>query len=305
MQDVLSDVLRLIRLKSCVYFISDFWSPWGMRIDRGPFAQFHVVVRGRCAVEIDGRRQALGAGDVVLFPRGMGHVLLDGVVSEPVAGTEVVRAIAANEPLFADGEDATRLVCGHFDYDRDVGHPLMEELPDMVHVPALETVAPGSLATVLPLLVRELNETQPGSETIIERLAEVLLIQVIKAHFENDVNGEGFLAAAFDRRLARALKSIHADPAEPISMDALAATAGMSRSAFALHFKSQTGVSPMAYVVKWRMLQARRLLETSALPMAEIAARSGYASDVAFSRAFRRTFGEAPSTSRRSAQNPD
>jgi len=301
MQDVLSDVLRLIRLKSCVYFICDFWSPWGMRIDRGPFAQFHVVVRGRCAAEVEGRRHPLAAGDVVLFPRGLGHVLSDGAASEPVAGAEVVRAVTANEPIFSDGEDATRLVCGHFDYDRDVGHPLMAELPEMVHIPALETVAPGSLATVLPLLVRELNEPLPGSETIVERLAEILLIQVIKAHFECQVPTPGFLAAAFDQRLARALKRIHGDPAEPISMDALAETAGMSRSAFALHFKSQTGVSPMAYVVKWRMLQARRMLETSSLPMAEIAARSGYASDVAFSRAFRRTFGAAPSTARRTS----
>ncbi len=77
MDDPVSDVLRLIRLKSCLYFLRDFWSPWAMRIASGPFAQFHLVVRGDCVVEVEGCHHDARAGDVLLFPRGQGHVLAE------------------------------------------------------------------------------------------------------------------------------------------------------------------------------------------------------------------------------------
>lgn len=302
MEDVLTDVLRLIRLNSCIYFMKDFRSPWAMSIGAGPVAQFHVIVRGSCVVQAGSAWHQAATGDVFLFPHGLPHVLADREGRDATPGQEVIQSFAGPEPLFETGGVATKLLCGHFEYDRSIRHPLLAELPDLIHISSFDSVAPGSLQSIVPLLIREMGSGQPGSETLVERLAEVLLVQVLRAHLLQQPDLKGFWAALGDARLTRAIKIIHARAGEKLTLDDLADAAAMSRSAFSQLFKSVTSLSPIGYLAKWRMQQARELLNTGRLPLTHVAERVGYESEVAFSRAFRREYGESPSTVRKAAR---
>ena len=300
MDDTLSDIFRLIQLTSCVYFRRDFHAPWAMRMEAGPFAQFHVVTRGDCVVELAQGCHELGVGDVVLFPRGSGHTLADQPGRAAVPGPQVMASLAGSEPLFSNGGRATGLICGHYAYRRWPGHPALEALPDCILVRSLE-VQPNLAATsVLPLLMRELRGEAPGGSAIVERLAEVLLIQVLRAHFDAGPQQVGFLAGLSDSRLVRAIRRMHLQADAPLTLDDLAREAGMSRSVFAQRFKERTGMSPIEYLTRWRMLTASDLLLKEDLSLAQIASRVGYESDIAFARAFKREFEVSPSVFRRS-----
>lgn len=301
MEDTLSDILRLLRLKSCVYFVRDFWSPWAMRLggDGGPVAQFHIVLRGQCLIEAAGRTHPGAPGDVFLLPRGDSHVLADRNGRDAVAGEDFMRSLQNGTPLFAEGDAPTQLICGHYEYRSDAGHPLIEELAPLIHVKSFESYSPETVNSVLPALIRELKSEAPGASVVVEKLAEVLLVQVLRAHFSQARPTRGYLAGLFDRRLARAFQLIHADFDRRLTLDDLAAAAGMSRSAFALHFKTVLGVAPIAYLAQWRMCRARDLLEAGDMTVARAAVRVGYESEIAFSRAFKRQFGISPSACRR------
>ncbi len=304
MEDELSDVLRLIRLKSCVYFARSFWAPWAMRLEGGAVAQFHVVLRGPCVFEAAGRVFQAAPGDVFLFPRGEAHVLADSPGRDAVAGSDFMGSLQAGRPLFAEGEMATELICGHYEYRNDTGHPLIDELPAVIHVKSFETYAPETLRSVLPALIRELKSESPGASVVTEKLAEVLLVQVIRAHFAQERQSQGFLAGLFEPRLVRAFRLIHGQFDRDLSLEDLAAAARMSRSAFAQHFKTTVGQAPIAYLTRWRMCRAHELLQDQGMTVSRVAFKVGYESDIAFSRAFKRQFGRSPSAFRRKAQAP-
>ncbi len=301
MEDILSDILRLIRLKGCVYFVRDFWSPWAMQMEGGAVAQFHVVLRGQCVVESRGRKWVGAPGDVFLFPRGETHIIADEQYRTAVRGQDFMQSLAIDDPLFAEGEEQTQLICGHYEYRTNTGHPLIEELPAVIHIKSFESYSPETINSVLPALIRELKNDRPGAAVVVEKLAEVLLVQVLRAHYEQGKRAEGFLAAMFDKRLTRALRMIHSNYREGLTLDDLAAAAGMSRSAFALQFKSTMGVAPIAYLANWRMCQANDILQLGDLTLSQVADRVGYQSDVSFSRAFKRQFGINPSAVRQEA----
>jgi len=295
MQEALSDVLRLIRLKSCVYFLRDFSAPWAMRMEQSSFAQFHVVMRGRCILDSGGQRTEVAPGDILHFPHGRAHSLADQAGRQAVPGMQVLQ----DQALFSEGPTTTQLLCGHYEYRSDIKHPLLEQLPEVVHLKSFEFPASSGIDNVLPLLVREMNQGAPGADVIIERLAEILLIQMLRTYLAQAKIPTGFLAAIADSRLTRAIKLIHDHAAEKLTIDDLAAAAGMSRSGFALQFKKVSEISPIAYLVKWRMWQATDLLNTTGMGLARVAEKIGYESEISFSRAFKREFGMAPGEYRR------
>lgn len=301
MDDVLSDILRLIRLKGCVYFVRDFWSPWAMAMEGGTVAQFHVVLRGQCVIETAGRTLAGAPGDVFLFPRGETHTLADDENRTAVRGQDFMQSLATEDPLFTEGESQTQVICGHYEYRTETGHPLIDELPAIIHIKSFESYSPEAINSVLPALIRELRSDRPGGTVVVEKLAEVLLVQVLRAHYEQSAITRGFLAGMFDERLTRALRLIHANYREGLTLDDLAGAAGMSRSAFAQQFKSTVGVAPVAYLANWRMCQANEILRQGDVTLAQVAPRVGYHSEISFSRAFKRQFGKNPSSVRREA----
>ena len=297
MNDALSDIFRLIRLKSCVYFQRDFHAPWAMRIEGTGFAQFHAVTRGNCVVELADRRIACSVGDVLLFPHGDAHVLADRAGREAVPGPEAMASFAGPEPLFAKGEVSTRVICGHYEHCTAPAHPLIGDLPSAIHVRSLDLLPGGSSA--LPLLMSEAASPSAGSTAVIERYAEILLIQILRAHAAQNPATPAFMYGLTDPRLARAISRIHGDFASPLGLDDLAGEAALSRSAFAQRFKDMTGIAPIEYLAKWRMLTAVDLLKATDLPLPQISENVGYESDISFARAFKREFGVTPARYRR------
>jgi len=300
--DALSDVLSLIRLKGCVYFSSDFSSPWGMELGKGQFAQFHVVVRGQCWLTTHNEKLLLSSGDVVLFPLGEKHCLLDDLSSSTIPGKDVLEAINQDRPLFNNGGEKVRLLCGHFEFDRSIKHPLLYELPRLIHIKEIERKHPGWLDIVTSVLVNESASKEPGSGVIIDRLAEVLFVQTLRTYIVETDSPYGFLAAVKDRRIHHALRIIHAQSRSGLTLAGIAKMIGMSRSMFAERFKELLGITPMNYLTTWRMLIAQDLLISTKNSLEDIACEVGYGSEAAFSRAFRREFSLTPGSYRKSSQ---
>jgi len=300
--DALSAVLRMVRLSACVYFGRDMAAPWGIDVPRQPNGPFHMVLEGRCVIEHAGQRVQLGAGDAVLFPNGAAHIMRDRSDSTVVPAARIM-------PQLLDGAHAaahpfaTRMLCGHFERDTRLDHPMFRELPQMLLVRNVfdSRHAPG-LGAIVTLLASERAGGAPGASVVADRMGEVLFVQTLRAWLAEQAPARGFLAAMADARLSRALGHIHQQSGSGIDLDGLARIAGMSRTSFALRFRDVMGIPPAAYLTRWRMLQARELLTTSDLPSAAIAERVGYASEAGFLRAFKREFGESPGGFRRDAQ---
>jgi AraC family transcriptional activator of mtrCDE len=175
----------------------------------------------------------------------------------------------------------------------------------LIHIKGMDGGRPNWLEAITPMLVSETGVEHPGSDTIVERLAEVLLIQVLRAYLLDQSQAHGFLAALGDKRINRALKYIHLGADRDISLAEIAKAVGMSRSGLAVRFKELVGDSPMNYLTSWRMLRAKEFLASGDLPLVEVAERVGYASEAAFSRAFKREHNQSPSAFRRSSDNSD
>lgn len=299
--DALSDILRTIKLRTSVYFRADFPSPWGMDVDAGDFAQFHMVVRGHCWLKTEKLSEpiALAGGDIVLFPHGDAHWLADDPRHKRLPGRQVVEAICSDRQIFQGGNVSTTLVCGHFEFDRNFDHPFLTSLPGLIHVTDTERRDLSWLETATNVIIHEAGSAQPGADVVAERLAEVLFIQVLRTYMKQRGSSGGFLAALRDEQISHALKLIHTEPEAVWTLQNIARTIGMSRSAFAARFKKLVGVTPMDYITSWRMHKARELLSNARMPLIDIAERVGYTSEAAFNRAFKRQFQQTPGAMRR------
>ena len=296
-RDALSDALRALRLRGTTYFTADLSGRWGMDIQAGAFANFHFVLAGQCFVRLPDRPPlALERGHLALLPYGHPHLL----ASEPDAPTTpaeelVPRLVEAGQ--LGRGPLTTRLVCGHFELDRESRHPLLTGLPPLLVVTAPES---EPWTETMAQLASSASQTPgPGSAAIVDRLAEVLIIRILVQWSEQNEMDTGFLAASADPGLGAALQAIHAEPARSWTVDALAGVAGMSRSVFAARFRDRLQMSPGAYVIGWRLLRARQWMVETADGLDAIAERAGYADAFSFARAFKRAYGVAPGAWRR------
>jgi len=300
--DTLSDILRTINLSGTVYARANFSSPWGMEFDSGIFAQFHMVVNGHCWLNLKKSKEQMriSAGDIVVFPQGDSHSLYDNPDSKLVSGKEVVEAFKKNRPMFkGDKVDAT-LVCGQFEFDRSVNHPLIDALPPFIHISNAEHSELSWLETVTNVIIQETDSGIPGSDVVVNRLAEVLFIQILRAYMLRNSLSNGFLAALRDQQISKALELIHTAPDVGWTVEKLGYEIGMSRSAFSSRFKNLVGLAPMEYTTNWRMQKAYEMLKDTKLSLSAIAKQIGYISEPAFNRAFKRQFKQNPGAMRRS-----
>lgn len=302
--DVLADVFRAVRLRGTAYFHADFRAAWGMRIDRRDIANFHVVTAGHCLATWQSSEARLDEGDLIVFPHGMNHALRSDVEAavEPAADLLASRRETPSGGVeFGAAGVASQLVCGHFELDRRGAHPLLEALPAVLVLRRGEGPNAQWVQTATRLAVLESEAGQPGSAAIVDRLAEALMIQLVRAHAARNEMGTGFMAALADPLVGPALSLIHEDPGFAWSVEGLARRIGASRSRFATRFKDLLNVGPMQYLTHWRMLAARALLSDDGLSVAAIAERVGYRSEFAFAKAFKRVFGTGPGAARRTA----
>jgi AraC-like DNA-binding protein len=302
MSDPFSDVLELIGVKSSVYFQKDFRAPWGMHVSDTGFAQFHILVRGTAIIVYGTETIDVSAGDIVLFPRGATHLICDRSQSVKMSGQDVLSAVTNGEDPFAEGDITARMICGHFEYDFGCTHPILEELPDIMILRASESPMMSQLVSLVQLIIWETSTKAPGSDVVVRRLSDGLLVSVLRAYYETEKPGFGFYEGLSDARLRPALQAIHNSEGSIPDVTSLATLAGMSRSSFLQHFKSKVGQSAGAYASAWRLLKARAAVGVGSATIENIAIDAGYNSASAFTRAFQNHFGQTPSDFRKSSR---
>ncbi|MEH6580283.1 MAG: AraC family transcriptional regulator [Amphritea sp.] len=299
--DVLSDILRVIRLQGSVYFRSCFCSPWGMEVRQSPRASFHIVVRGECWLQMEHLNQPtlLAGGDILVLPHGAPHQISDLPDSHCLPGEQVITAYQKGEALFVGDHNNFDIVCGYFEFDQHWSHPFIDALPEVIHLRPEDRYQFGWLDNALNQIISEAGNIQPGSEVLIDRFTEVLFIQVLRAHMLTQGDEQNYLAAISDKLIGRALSLMHSSPEEEWTLEKLAREVGMSRSVFANRFHELVGQPPIAYLFAWRMQLAKRRIEQTKAPLADIAEQVGYNSDSAFKKAFKRFFAQTPASVRK------
>jgi AraC-like DNA-binding protein len=317
--DVLSDAIAAMRLGRPHSSRTLTAAPWGFRFLPSSSAGFHVVLQGSCWVlPPDAPPIHVHAGDVVFLPNGRGHGLSDSpdtplVDVPPTALVEFgtpappESPLADASPAAAAGSTSTALLlCGAYQLDRGHAHPLLLGMPDVIHFPARVGQSP-SLRAAVDLLGTELEARRPGSDAVVTALLDALLLYIVRAWFESARVPDapaGWAAAIADPVVHGALQHIHERPADPWTVESLAAGVGLSRAAFARRFSSLTGQPPLTYLTWWRMVVASRLLRSSDVSLDAVAGHVGYTSEFAFAKAFKRHFGIAPGKYRRQAVLP-
>lgn len=306
--DPVGEALHRLRVTGLFYCRTEAAGRWAADMPAfGSCVSFHVVVSGECRVEVDGAPPALlGPGDLALVPHGRGHLLASGPGVPSLGRVDLLPQEHVTENysvLRVEGEGPrVDLVCGVMTVDGPAARPLLDLLPPVVHVPAAPSGASPRIAETLRLMAEEVAQPRPGGEAVTTRLADILVIQAIRSWLDSQDDADGWLGALRDPLVGAAVAAVHRDPARPWSVASLAREAAMSRSAFAARFSEVVGIPAMRYVQAWRMhVAADRLAGGDSL--AQVARATGYESEAAFSRAFKRTTGATPSSVRRDARS--
>lgn len=270
--DLLSQVLSLVRLRGRTVTPVEIGDQWV--VDAGSLGRFYVVEQGTLLLRLAESRAVLVQGDVVLLLRGGAHSL------EP---TPDVRATSR-----------CKCIAGAFHIDSGTLPPVLASLPDLIHVPAPASGIPPWLVAISRFLVEEAMTPAPGAELMVSRLIDLLVIRALRSWSTGSGGRFALVAALGDERLSKALSAMHTAPTRPWTVPELAAVASMSRSSFARHFNAILGEPPLRYLVRWRLHLASEMLRSGTVRVGEVAQRVGYASEAAFSRAFKACFGHSP-----------
>ena len=289
-----ASLLRGIRLRSSVYFRPEFRAPWGFSIaNRGTI--FHIVVRGRCWLQVKGVAEPvrLSDGDFVIVTRGDPHTVRNAPETPAVDFFELAKCRAPDKDrIFSTGGDGpiTRFVCGGMQFENGTTDPLLAVLPPLLHVKATREGGRAWLRLTVEHVLTELDSGGPGATEVVTRLADILFIQAVRSYFEETADSaeSGWLAAVRDPQVGRALALLHGHPDEPWTIASLARRVAVSRSAFADKFRELIGEPPLRYLTRLRIHAAARRLRWSDDKLRAVAAAAGYESAAAFTRAFRR-----------------
>lgn len=293
--DVLADLLARAHARGAVFSNRRFCAPWGVEFQDVFPLTFHALLGGSMWVELEGEAPLqLFAGDLLLVRTGEPYRFVHAP-GAPAVSMRRLHGVA--EPPPGSGP-ATRLLCGAYTLEGSVCDSLLASLPSLA--PIRGGSVGGPLRTALGLLGDEVAAEEPGRQTVLDRLLDLLLVYSLRAWFTRpEADAPGWYAALEDPAAGPALRAIHGDPAHQWSVAELAALAGLSRAAFARRFSEQVGEAPLAYLTRWRMSLAAGALLRPGATLAAVAQEVGYGSEFALSNAFRRTYGEAPGRWRR------
>lgn len=309
MLDLLSDILTRLSLRGTLYFRTSFTEPWGVRVPAfSNVARFHYVHRGECVVRVEGHDEEarLAQGSLVLIPHGRAHTLtcrhsgpeealpLDDVLARAGFKGYGTLVYGGPEPALE-----TQLICGHFSIAPGSRHVLLDRLPPQVIISDYGAQAGGWLEATLRVIGAEAGGTRLGGDLIALKMSEAIFAQALRSYIEAAKAEDHALSGFADPRLARALDAFHRAPSATWTVAELAREAGMSRTALAQTFTAKLGVTPMQYVTSWRMQIAREALGKRGLGVSEVAELTGYSSESAFSRVFRKEVGVPPAAFRK------
>lgn len=307
--DTLSLILDDMHFDGVVFAATHNTAPWAWSLATPGLASFHIVTSGQAWLMREDRPPTLiQTGDLFVLPAGCPHRIQDKPQTQamPTELLPIMTQSARDTPqLHGGGGTACTLISGHARFDVGMAAPLIAALPAEMHVRGLGEAPPLWLAIGLQFLGQEVASPRPAQQAIINRLGDILFMECIREHVESVPEGSGnWLAALKDRALSSALAQIHRDPRRAWTVPELAAHACLSRSAFAERFSQVLGEPPLTYLTRHRMRLAARHLGGTTLPVGKIADLIGYASEAAFSQAFKRVYGASPSVWRQQAPHP-
>jgi AraC-like DNA-binding protein len=315
LMDALSELLRAVKLSGALFYNSSCSAPWCLqapqssaflpyiRAQASRVIEFHHITEGTAYVRVGDETTPLTAGDIVMMPHGDAHEMGAGVGGKPICGEDALPALWSGRiklANFGGGGELTGLVCGYLACDGELLKPVLAGLPRVVRVNIRTDPSGEWLDNMLRHAVSQAAVSAPGSEVIIAHLAEVLFTEVLRRYLLALPEGRtGWLAGAGDPAVGRALAALHKEPAFDWTLDSLAQEAGISRSALTEKFTRFIGQAPMAYLTDWRLELAAEALRSTSRSVQRVALDSGYESEAAFNRAFKRRFTVPPARYRR------
>ncbi|HMJ12998.1 MAG TPA: AraC family transcriptional regulator [Polyangiaceae bacterium] len=305
--DPLSEALRSVRLSGAIFLDAELSAPWGFASPPAsdgarllaPSAEhlilFHLLVEGEATARIPGQRSvALEAGDIAVLPRGDAHELWNGRVTELTDSSELLPKIlegAVVSERGGGGGRVTKFICGYIGCERQAKRLFLAGLPPLFKVNIRRDASGEWIESTIRHLASEREPSRAGRSALLATLAEALFIETLRRYMaELPRQRTGWLAAARDSAVGRALGAIHREPARTWTVASLAQQAGLSRTVFAERFTRLLGEAPLTYVLRCRMQLGARLLETTDDTVLQVALNAGYESEAAFNRAFKREF---------------
>ena len=310
--DVLSEVLKAVKLDGAMFYNAEFSAPWCFRSPASrTVGQYlspgsrHVVIyhlltegRGYAHIEEDGPPVPLNAGDIVIFPHGDPHIMGNGPSVKPVdSAQELQRVLSQGLKVsrLGGGGEITKFICGYMACDPQLSRTFLGGLPPIFKVHIRNDASGQWLENSLRYSVDNADASGPGGETVLAKLSEVLFIETLRryiAHLPQEQTG--WLAGVRDPEVGKALALLHRKPAHPWTIAALASDVGISRSVLAERFRRYLSETPIAYLTRWRLQLGAQMLTSTSSSVAQIAAEVGYESEPSFNRAFKREFGLPP-----------
>jgi AraC-like DNA-binding protein len=289
--DILQEHLVRARASGGLFARSIAVAPWGLHLSGSIQLTVHAVIQGTAWLWIEGEANALELrpGDLALVRGGPDHF----IAHEPGARCLSPEDFRLQHPVDEAESDprAAVFLCGAYRFAGDIGAGLVNSLPQLLSIPAR---IDDPIHGVVALVSRELAYAEPGRQTVLDRLLDVLVVLGIRTGLASSATAPAWFRGASDPRLSRALQAMHGNASRPWTVDELARMSNMSRATFARVFQEILGDAPMRYLTDWRMTVARDLLRTPDVPLVEVAERVGYSSLYSFATAFRRHHGQPP-----------
>jgi len=319
--DAFSEILRVIKLESAIYLNGEFSEPWGFTSPhsrelvamftqhRGHVIIYHLLGEGSAVVELhDGTRVPLVPGDLITFPHGDPHTVTSGPRATPVSVAETLPEVLEKRLELwqvGGGGACTRFICGFLVCDPQLSEGFLGGLPPFIRTSIRNDDSGRWLENTLRFSVAQAANRDSGAVAMVTKLSEVLFAETLRRYGRDLPQDQtGWLAGARDPEIGKALALLHARPAHPWTIAMLAHETGLSRTVLTERFGQFLGEPPMTYLTRWRLRLGARALTTTRQGVAEIALNTGYESEAAFNRAFKREYGEPPARYRKSKGAP-
>ncbi len=316
--DVLSEVLKVVKLETAFFHNAEFSAPWSFRSPNScklaPFIHhsaghvivYHLLTEGRAYAQAGEQRLSLEAGDVVIFPHCDAHLLENGPARHSVDGeAELQRIFEQGLRLtrLGGGGEISRFICGYMACEPRLSQVFLAGLPSVFKVNIRGDESGQWLESSILHAIAEAGAERAGGEAVLAKLSEMVFVETLRRYIlQMPERQTGWLAAARDREIGKVLALMHSRPAAPWTVANLAGEAGLSRSVLAQRFRLYLGEPPLGYLTRWRLQLGAQMLSSTSYSVAQVASEVGYESEAAFNRAFKRSFGSPPARYRSEAR---
>ena len=316
--DLLSEVLKVVKLESAFFYNGEFSSPWSFHSPEscklapyinqtdGHVIIYHLLIEGRARARVGDLRMDIGPGDIIIFPHGDSHFLENGPSTRPVNGEGELQNIFSNGlklSKIGGGGEVSRFVCGFMVCEPRLCEVFLTGLPTVFKVNIREDQSGQWLEHSIRYAIADADSPAAGSSAVLTKLCETLFVETLRRYMVQLPDRQtGWLAGARDPEVGKALALIHRQPEAPWTIATLAREVGISRSVLAERFRLYLDEPPVTYLTRWRLQLGAQMLSTTSYSVAQIAAEVGYDSEQAFNRAFKRKFGHPPARYRNQAK---